>query len=186
LCNERRRRALEYLVDSEGWATTRELAESTAAYETGKSIAELSSSERKRVYVALYQCHLPKMDDVDVVEFDKPRGVVELGPNAAALDRYLADAEALQTAQPWRDDDSVGPPEAADHVGATEPRRSWPLYYGALALTGTLLYLLSLRFGGVVSAAVVVGYLLALGGCCGLHFRDVAGGRTWRPWASDD
>jgi len=38
---------------------------------------KLTSRERKRVYVGLYQCHLPKMDGVGVIEFDKNRGTIE-------------------------------------------------------------------------------------------------------------
>lgn len=106
LKNERRRRVLHYLNDNEGPASLRTLSEHIAALENDKTVAELNSQERKRVYVGLYQCHLPKMDDMGFVEFNKDRGIIELGPAAAAVDKYLDDPS---------------------------PDRPWPLYYLLIA-----------------------------------------------------
>ncbi|MFB6358651.1 MAG: hypothetical protein ABEJ96_06540, partial [Thiohalorhabdaceae bacterium] len=50
-----------------------DLAEHIASIENDKPEVALSSTERKRVYVALYQCHLPKMDDIGVIDFDEDR-----------------------------------------------------------------------------------------------------------------
>jgi hypothetical protein len=41
------------------------------------------------VYIALYQCHLPKMATAGVVDFDKDRGTVDLRDEAGQLDAYL-------------------------------------------------------------------------------------------------
>lgn len=67
-----------------------------------------SSKERKRVYVALYQNHVPKLDDADVVEFDgtsKPlmRGG-EFGSVYAALRRLRSEATRPEgeVRPPWR------------------------------------------------------------------------------------
>jgi hypothetical protein len=90
LRNERRQRVLGYLAVSGGdVARTGELAEHVAAIENDVAVAELSSQQRKRVYVALYQCHLPKMADANVVEFDKDRGTIRRGPNASQITPYL-------------------------------------------------------------------------------------------------
>jgi hypothetical protein len=90
LKNERRRRVIEYLKDEEDGATTLDvLAEHIAALENDIDVRQLSSSQRKRVYIALYQCHLPKMDNFGVVEYDKDRGTVELR-DTALLDPYLS------------------------------------------------------------------------------------------------
>ena len=77
LKNERRRRVLEFLRD-DPTTTLSDLAEHVAALENDKPIRELTSSERKRVYVGLYQCHLPKMADAGVIDYDRSRGTVEL------------------------------------------------------------------------------------------------------------
>lgn len=46
--------------------------------ENDTTVKRLSSDQRKRVYIGLYQCHLPKMDKLGVVEYDKNRGRIEL------------------------------------------------------------------------------------------------------------
>lgn len=95
LKNSRRRQAILYLNENEGNASLSELAEHIAALENDCPIRAISSSQRKRVYVALYQCHLPKMDDMHVVDFEKNRGTVELGANASQLEPYLGESETF-------------------------------------------------------------------------------------------
>lgn len=85
----RRRDVLGYLEENDGAASLDELAEFIAAKENGIEEWELSSSQRKRVYIGLYQCHLPKMDDAGIIDYNQPRGQVELKPAAAQLYPYL-------------------------------------------------------------------------------------------------
>jgi hypothetical protein len=93
LRNQRRRDVLLYLAGAEDNATTlSELAEHVAAKENDIDTEELSSSQRKRVYIGLYQCHLPKMDDIGVVDYDQDRGTVVL-QNASKLLSYLPETE---------------------------------------------------------------------------------------------
>ena len=90
LKNERRREVIKYLLESpDGRATLSDLAELIAAKENDIEIRELSSDQRKRVYVGLYQCHLPKMDDMGVIDFESNRGTVELNSSVAQLQPYL-------------------------------------------------------------------------------------------------
>jgi hypothetical protein len=166
LRNERRRRALRFLVENGGRAEMSELAEALASWETGKSVEELSASERKRVYVALYQCHLPRMDDVEVIEFNKPRGVIELGRNAAALNRYLEDARELRTVRPWRGEED----DTTDEPASTQP---WPRYYAAVVLVGGVLFVASLGVGALATQVVLGGLLLAVATLSVLHLRAV-------------
>jgi len=91
LKNQRRRDALLYLKTNDGVATLSDMAEFIAAKENGIDIGALSSSQRKRVYIGLYQCHLPKMAGAGIVDFDKNRGNIALRPAAEQLDVYLAD-----------------------------------------------------------------------------------------------
>ena len=94
LKNQRRRRVLRMLQEADGTTTLSDLAEQIAAWENDKEIKQISSSERKRVYVGLYQCHLPKMDDMGVIDFNKPRGTVVLGDNMEVMYDYLETATA--------------------------------------------------------------------------------------------
>jgi hypothetical protein len=110
LKNKRRRTVLRYLNAVDGSVKLGTLSEHVAAIENDIDEVAVSSDQRKRVYVGLYQCHLPKMDDMDIIEFNQDRGIIELGANADQLDDYLALA-----------DDST---------------RDWHKYYGGIAVLG--------------------------------------------------
>jgi len=93
LRNQRRRDVLIYLAETaDNTATVGELAEHVAAKENDIDKDQLSSTQRKRVYIGLYQCHLPKMDDLDVIEYDQDRGTVVL-QNNSRLFSYLPGTE---------------------------------------------------------------------------------------------
>ena len=89
LKNRRRRYALHYLKQQEGSVKLSDLAEQVAAWENDTTINNISAAERKRVYTALYQSHLPKLDDAGIVDYNQNRGIVELTEKAAELDVYL-------------------------------------------------------------------------------------------------
>jgi len=89
LANQRRRFALHYLKGRDRPTPIGELSEQVAAWENGCSVTEIDSAERKRVYTALQQSHLPVMDDAGVVAFDKDRGIVEPAPVLADVDIYF-------------------------------------------------------------------------------------------------
>lgn len=100
LKNQRRRYVLKYLNESDEQVSLSELAEQVAAWENDKEVVQISSSERKRVYVGLYQCHLPKMDGMGAVSFNKPRGIVDRGEHIDELNRYLDFADEADD-PPW-------------------------------------------------------------------------------------
>lgn len=89
LRNERRLLVLHYLRDNDGEATLGQLAEHIAALENDTTVTALNAQQRKRVYVGLYQCHLPKMDDAEVIDFNQSRGTIELRDSAERLESYL-------------------------------------------------------------------------------------------------
>jgi len=68
LRNRRRRLVLEYLRDCES-TTQSDLARHVAAVENGISEDAVTSTQRKRVYVSLYQAHLPKLDEFGAISF---------------------------------------------------------------------------------------------------------------------
>ncbi|MFC6976838.1 hypothetical protein ACFQL1_22450 [Halomicroarcula sp. GCM10025709] len=89
LKNSRRREAIQYLREQDQRVSLGELAEHIAAIENDTTTKQLTSSQRKRVYVGLYQCHLPKMDDVGVVDFNQDRGHVTLTEQVQYFEPYL-------------------------------------------------------------------------------------------------
>jgi hypothetical protein len=102
LKNQRRRLVLQYLRETEGPARLGTLAEHIAAFENGVSPTGLNAQQRKRVYIGLYQCHLPKMADAGVVDFDQDRGIVEMNDDGESLLAFLdADAEAQESPRPY-------------------------------------------------------------------------------------
>jgi hypothetical protein len=135
LKNQRRRYVLRYLADDPGPVRLRDLAERIAAWENDKPIGALDSDERKRVYVGLYQCHLTKMDDAGVVEFNQDRGLIALGDRAPLLYQYL------------------DPGQEADG--------SWSFgYLGLAAASGVLALLVEAGLLGAVSPSVVTGVVV--------------------------
>jgi len=89
LSNSRRRYILYYLYTRDGRATIDELAGQIAAWENDMPVEELDDTARRRVYVSLYQTHLPKLDDFDIAAYDRDEGTVELTDRADQIMRYL-------------------------------------------------------------------------------------------------
>jgi DNA-binding transcriptional ArsR family regulator len=89
LSNRRRRYVLHFLRGREEPVEIRELSERIAAWENDCLPERVTSKERKRVYAALHQSHLPKMDREGVVRYDPDRGTIELTEDTAAFDVYL-------------------------------------------------------------------------------------------------
>lgn len=89
LANRRRRYTVHALEANGGPMELGTIAERVAAWENGIDEMEVSYDERKRVYTALQQSHLPMMERKGVVEYDKPRGVVEPTPSLEDVDVYM-------------------------------------------------------------------------------------------------
>lgn len=81
LSNARRRYAIELLKqhDPGDEVDLSDLVEYIAARENGTTTANVSYKQRKRVYSSFRQTHLPKLDDCDMIEYDRDRGTIELG-----------------------------------------------------------------------------------------------------------
>jgi len=86
LSNHRRRYTIQFCKEN-GSATLSELAEHIAAIEQDKSPAEISSSERKRVYTSLQQTHLNRLEDAGMIRYDGDN--IELTEQAEKLEVYL-------------------------------------------------------------------------------------------------
>lgn len=91
LSNCRRRYLIRYL-SREGESTVKQLSQIIAARENDTTVAELSYADRKTVYTALLQTHLPKLDEMDVVEYDVSSKRVRLAGHAEQLQPYIEEA----------------------------------------------------------------------------------------------
>jgi hypothetical protein len=150
LSSRRRRYALHYLTQVGDAVSIRELSEQLAAWENGVECDAVTPKQRKRVYTALHQTHLPKMDRLGVVDYDNDRGTVTLTDHVEEFDIYL---------------DVV----ASDDL-------PWSQFY--LALGGVLTALVGVAALGVPPFSFVGGFGYAL--FVALAFVTVAGFHTLR------
>ncbi|WP_435067012.1 DUF7344 domain-containing protein [Haloplanus sp. C73] len=99
LSNRRRRFAIHYLRRNGAKAALGTLAEHVAAWENGIDVAAVGADARKNVYTSLQQFHLPKMEELNLVIFDRRAGEVELTDEADSVDVYLEVVEGHDV--PW-------------------------------------------------------------------------------------
>lgn len=142
LSSPRRRYLLYYLRTVGGTAELNEIAQQVAAWENEIEVEAVERQQRKRVYVSLYQSHVPRLTEVGIIEYDADAGVVALADGAETIDVFLA--------------------------GRRDSTRRWVWYYLAAAATSTLLVgvviLGVLDLSGLVVAAVIAGAFAALAG----------------------
>lgn len=89
LSNRRRRYVVHRLLQHGGTAELRALSRQIAAWENRKPLDEITPEERRRVYNALQQFHLPKLRDAGVVAYESGPGRVRPTPSAESLRSYL-------------------------------------------------------------------------------------------------
>jgi DNA-binding transcriptional ArsR family regulator len=87
LRNQRRRFAIQHLKRASEPVDVGDLATQIAAWENGTRVEAVTSKQRRRVYNALQQTHVPELEDTGIVEVD--RREVELTDRAGELDIYL-------------------------------------------------------------------------------------------------
>lgn len=100
LRNERRREVIHYLRNHEEPVDLRDLSEHIAAMENDCEPDEVTYKQRKRVQTALYQMHLPKLAEQEIVAYDRRAGRVELAPGAETCLPYL-EANRSPTPRRW-------------------------------------------------------------------------------------
>ena len=86
LQNDRRRHVLEILRE-QGNQSIRSLSEEIARLESGTDNPE--SNIRKSIYVSLLQTHIPRMENLRVISYDREHDRVKLLPAARNFDVYM-------------------------------------------------------------------------------------------------
>lgn len=88
LSNERRRMVLSILHEADGGQTTaRDLSERIAEMETGQSPPPRNI--RQSAYVSLHQTHLPKLDELGIIDYDESAKTVTLTDRAKQVSVYM-------------------------------------------------------------------------------------------------
>ena len=88
LSNARRRYLLSYLSRHDEAELT-DLAAAIAAWEGDVPVESITDEDRRRVYISLYQTHLPKLEQAGVVSYDADERIVTLTENADRIAEYL-------------------------------------------------------------------------------------------------
>lgn len=122
LQTSRRRETLRYLLEASGPVEMRDVAEHVAAREHETTIDQLRSTQRQRVYIPLYQSHLPKLDKHGVIEYDQSRGIISPGAHLELFRPYLEVSETDSGNSETESEQSARPFVAGDSA-----------YYGTLA-----------------------------------------------------
>lgn len=89
LSNRRRRHTLHYLFQQGDTVSLRELSAQLAAWENDVPLDEVSYQQRRRVYTALRQVHLPKLKSADIIRYDSRQTSATLTDEASELEVYL-------------------------------------------------------------------------------------------------
>ena len=145
----RRRLVLKYLCEYDGEEPIgmSDIAEHIAALEHDTTVDGLRSQQRQRVYIPLYQSHLPKMDDADIIEYNQDRGLVETTERTHKLEPYLDGEPRIL---PGATDERTSRVQDTDTVDRTEspmnPELNWHKYN---------LYAASTTFAGLVAASTM-------------------------------
>ncbi|MFU8868968.1 hypothetical protein [Natronococcus sp.] len=90
LANRRRRRALTVLEADDRRLTVHDLTRELAVEEAGPHITDVPGETVQRIFVSLRHVHLPKLADLELVEYDRDRGLVEPTDRLAGLEPYLS------------------------------------------------------------------------------------------------
>lgn len=87
LRNERRTQTLKCLSQTDETMTLRELSEHLAALETGETPPPRNI--RESVYNSLHQVHLPKLNKMGIVAYDRNRKVITLADGYSQINIYM-------------------------------------------------------------------------------------------------
>ncbi len=135
--NARRRRTVQYLKRRGGSCSLAPLVEQVAAWENDTDPTDVTRTQRRRVYISLYQTHLPMLEDHGIVDWNPDEHTIDLLPSEELFEPYLD----------RRLDD----------------QRSWHWVYAGITTLAVVVLVLSWLSVGPLSAAT--GPLVALGLC---------------------
>lgn len=155
LSNRRRRLVLRYLLwnAADDGVDLSAVVSQVAAWENDVPLKEVTAAQRKRVYNALRQTHLPKLEELGMIAVEDSTGRIDADEGLAAAEGYLRYA-------PRRE-------------------RNWNRIYWCLAgLAGALLVFRWLGVPGIVGVdaliftSMIVGLFLLAAGMHGYRLRN--------------
>ncbi|MFU1780590.1 hypothetical protein ACM16X_04335 [Haloarcula japonica] len=160
----RRRLVLKYLHEHPGGepADMSDIAEHIAALEHDTTVDSLRSKQRQRVYIALYQSHLPKMDDAGVINYNQDRGLVEATALANSFHKYLDEEPSLLSTSAAESTPSTQPVTEHDRIDArASADKRWSSRYLGTACA-TLITVGGLALSGITVPGVAVALVVSV------------------------
>jgi len=130
LSSSRRRFILQYLHQHSGSVSINELRAELAAWENDTTVEELTDRELKRVYVSLYQTHIPTLVATGVINYDSEEGIVE---STSKSERVMV------------------------HLDTEDDEFPWSLVYLGIAVVGSLFFLVVFSDVAVFAAIPISG-----------------------------
>jgi len=85
LSNQRRRQALDCLQEYRNPMALSDLVDEVAIREYETRITEIPAEEVKEIYISLYHVHVPRMEDVGLVEYDQDTDLVALSEEGQTI-----------------------------------------------------------------------------------------------------
>ena len=116
LSNPRRRYLLYYLSQKSDPVNIQELTEQIAQWEATERDDDFTEQYHKRVYISIYQNHIPKLIEAGIVSFDRNSGLVSLEEEIPQIRNYFMRTDPI----------------------------IWPLHYLLLSILGICGYILVL------------------------------------------
>lgn len=90
LSNPRRRTILQAFHEhGDDIEDIHELVDLVAAAEANTPIEQPTDKQKKRIYISLYQTHMPKLADAGVIHYDPDTGTVDPTPRMAQFATYM-------------------------------------------------------------------------------------------------
>lgn len=135
LSSERRRNTIEALTEIGEPTSLSKIVDYVAESELDKPIAEINSDERNRIYVSLYQCHVPHLADTNLLNYNEDTKQISASPQTEFARTFIQVANPLET-----------PTEATEDKIEEGTSHNWiPYLIGATASAG-IVFLLSAFF----------------------------------------
>jgi len=83
------RRYVLYYLDCEESAKTEQLVRQVAAWDADCDLDDVPDERQERVAVQLHHVHLPMLEDLGLIEYDRRSGAVRFGEPPEQLDEFI-------------------------------------------------------------------------------------------------
>ncbi len=142
LRNKRRRAVMFYLLFVEEEVSMRDLSSQVSAWENDIDIDELPTDKRETTHVSLYQTHLPTLDEHNIINYEKHKGIITADSGLAVFEPYMTENKTETNEIPDRPNIEGTSWRATALRFLTPPSDTnitWSRYYLLCAALGTVL-----------------------------------------------